>query len=67
MNSDIAAGKWKQMMGKAKQFWGELTDDDIRQAEGGSDKLKGILQEKYGRSKEQAEDQMKQFMDRNNH
>ncbi len=29
MNNDIAEGKWKQIIGKAKTAWGELTDDEL--------------------------------------
>ena len=29
MNNDIIAGKWKQLTGKAKAAWGELTDDEL--------------------------------------
>ena len=31
MNQDILAGKWKQMRGELKTWWGKLTDDDCRQ------------------------------------
>ena len=32
MNNDIIAGKWKQLTGKAKAAWGELTDDELTAA-----------------------------------
>jgi hypothetical protein len=28
MNSDQLKGNWKQFVGKAKEKWGQLTDDD---------------------------------------
>ena len=28
MNADIFKGKWKQLRGEVKQWWGDLTDDD---------------------------------------
>ena len=34
MNSDVFAGKWKQVRGRAKEWWGKLTDDDLRNAGG---------------------------------
>ena len=54
MNKDIMEGKWKQIKGDMKAKWGKLTDDEIDQAEGNSEKLAGILQEKYGLEKEEA-------------
>jgi uncharacterized protein YjbJ (UPF0337 family) len=55
MNQDILAGKWKRMRGELKTWWGKLTDDDIDRIGGQKDKLIGLLQERYGYSREQAE------------
>lgn len=66
MNSDILAGKWKQLKGKVKEQWGELTDDDLDQMEGKADQLSGRLQEKYGYSKADADSEVDDFLRRNN-
>lgn len=63
MNKDIFQGKWKQLKGEIKQRWADLTDDDLVGIEGKSDKLAGILQEKYGYSRERAEGEVDQFLD----
>ncbi len=55
MNKDILKGKWRQMRGEAKIWWGKLTDDDLDVINGDYDKLIGTLQERYGYSREQAE------------
>jgi uncharacterized protein YjbJ (UPF0337 family) len=55
MNQDIFEGKWKEMKGQAKEWWGELTDDDLEKAEGKADRIIGLLQQKYGYTKEDAE------------
>ena len=55
MNQDIFEGKWKEMKGQVKEWWGELTDDDLEKAEGKADRLIGLLQQKYCYSKEDAE------------
>ncbi len=54
MNKDIVEGKWKQMRGEAKAWWGKLTDDDLDRAAGKFDVLSGMLQEKYGYSRQHA-------------
>ena len=51
MNTDIVEGKWKQMRGQVKEWWGKLTDDDFDVIAGKKDKLIGKLQEKYGWAK----------------
>lgn len=58
MNEDILQGKWKQVRGKAKEWWGELTDDDLDKIEGKSDRLVGLLQEKYGYTRQKAEEEI---------
>jgi uncharacterized protein YjbJ (UPF0337 family) len=59
MNNDIFEGKWKQLRGQAKVLWGKLTDDDLEKVEGKFEKLIGLLQEKYGYTREQAEEEFK--------
>jgi uncharacterized protein YjbJ (UPF0337 family) len=58
MNKDILQGKWRQMRGELKKWWGNLTDDDLDRIEGDRDKLIGLLQEKYGYSREKAEEEI---------
>jgi uncharacterized protein YjbJ (UPF0337 family) len=52
MNRDQAIGRWDQIKGKAKKVWGELTNDEFKKAQGSADKLHGVIQEKFGDSKE---------------
>lgn len=52
MNQDQIKGQWNQIKGRAKKAWGELTDDDFKRAEGSEDKLHGIIQEKFGVTKQ---------------
>jgi uncharacterized protein YjbJ (UPF0337 family) len=65
MNKDILAGKWKQVVGKAKQTWGKLTDDELARVEGNAERLAGLLQEKYGLSKDEATRSANTFFDQN--
>lgn len=58
MNNNIFQGKWKQMRGQAKVWWGKLTDDDLEKIDGNLDKLTGLLQEKYGYTQQQAQDEI---------
>lgn len=54
MNNNVLDGKWKQMRGQAKIWWGKLTDDDLEKVNGNFNKLIGLLQEKYGYTQQQA-------------
>jgi uncharacterized protein YjbJ (UPF0337 family) len=48
MNQDIAAGKWKQLRGLVRVWWGRLTSDELAQIAGHADRLIGRLQEHQG-------------------
>ena len=61
MNWDQIAGNWKEFHGKVKEKWGKLTDDDMTTIAGKRDQLAGILQQKYGYKKEQAEKELDAF------
>ena len=58
MNTDVFEGKWKQIRGQAKAWWGRLTDDDLERAAGKFDVFVGLLQEKYGYTRERAVDEI---------
>jgi uncharacterized protein YjbJ (UPF0337 family) len=70
MNKDILEGNWKQMRGSAKEWWGKITDDDFDRIAGKRDQLVGVLQEKYGYTREKAsaeiDSRMKEFDQKQN-
>ena len=45
-------GRWDQLKGKAKQAWGDLTDDDLDVAEGEYDEMVGRIKERVGETEE---------------
>ncbi len=63
MNRDILEGKWKKVKGTVKEKWGELTDDELDKSAGRFEKLAGLLQERYGYAKDQAEQELDDFLE----
>ena len=61
MNTDHMKGNRKQLVGKAKEKWGRLTEDDWKVVEGKHDQLVGKIQERYGIAREEAERQLAEF------
>lgn len=53
MNANQFKGSWRQFKGELKKKWGELTDDDLLEAEGGYEKFLGVIQKRYGDRKEE--------------
>lgn len=65
MNKDTLEGQWEQLKGKAKAKWGDLTDDELTRAKGNTQQLSGLIQERYGRTREEAEKEVNDFWDQN--
>ncbi|HEY6549142.1 MAG TPA: CsbD family protein [Vicinamibacteria bacterium] len=63
MNEDILKGQWMQLQGKVRQQWGRLTDDDVAQIKGSSEVLLGKIQERYGRTREQAAEDVTRWLE----
>jgi uncharacterized protein YjbJ (UPF0337 family) len=60
-SADELKGKWKQQVGEAKLAWGKLTEDELLQSEGRSEKLAGLVQERYAVTRDEADKQIKSF------
>ncbi len=66
MNADTLKGQWHQLKGEVKAQWGKLTDNDLDQIAGQSEKLIGKIQERYGYEKTQAEQEFRDFQTQTN-
>lgn len=55
MNKPWMKGKWNEFKGRIRERWGELTDDELDKIDGRRDQLVGAIQQRYGRSREDAE------------
>jgi len=62
MNTDILSGQWKQLRGKVQQKWGDLTNDDLDRINGQRVEFEGVLQERYGYTKERAQREIDEFL-----
>jgi uncharacterized protein YjbJ (UPF0337 family) len=58
MNGDIFEGKWKQLRGQVQKKWGDLTDSDLDRVKGTRTEFEGLLQERYGYTKERAKSEV---------
>jgi uncharacterized protein YjbJ (UPF0337 family) len=61
MTWDEIKGNWRQYKGRIKEKWGKLTDDDLDRIEGKRDQLLGILQSRYGKTREAVEREIHEF------
>ncbi len=64
MNWDQVEGNWKQVKGKARAKWGDLTDDDVDSVNGRREQLVGKIQERYGKERAEAEREVDDWIDK---
>jgi uncharacterized protein YjbJ (UPF0337 family) len=62
MNGDILKGKWKELRGQVRAWWGQLNDNDVNQIQGRYEQLIGRLQERYGYTRLEAEGEIRKFL-----
>ena len=56
MNKDELNGKGDQIKGKAKQAWGDVTDNENLHDEGVADETAGKVQEGFGKARRKVGD-----------
>ena len=61
MNWDQIEGKWQQLKGRARAKWGDITNDDWDRINGRREEMVGLIQERYGKARDEAEREVKQF------
>jgi uncharacterized protein YjbJ (UPF0337 family) len=61
MNWDRIEGNWKQLRGRVREQWGELTDEDLDRIGGRREQLIGRIQEQYGLSKDEASKRVREW------
>ncbi len=61
MNRQKLRGRWDETKGFAREFWGELSGDDLNFIAGQRDRLIGRLERKYNLSRSEAEMQVEIF------
>jgi len=63
MNWDRIEGSWMDFRGKVKERWGKLTNDDLDVIRGKRDQLMGRIQERYGRTRDEADREINDWLD----
>lgn len=61
MENPQIRGRWDQIKGLVREFWGELSGDEIDFLAGCRERLIGKLEERYDMSRAEAEKQVEAF------
>ena len=63
INQQVLGGTWRELSGRLKAKWGQLTDDDLRTFSGNAEQLVGWIQQKTGETREAVERFLDQLAD----
>lgn len=64
MNHNIWQGKYRQVRGEFKRGWGKFTDNDQQRLEGELDRVLGLVQQRYGYTRERAVNEIEHYVGR---
>lgn len=64
MDKDRIEGKWTEIKGKLQEAYGALSDDEIEKAKGDRAQIEGILQQRLGKTKDEARAALDSILER---
>lgn len=53
LNQEQFNGKWKEIKGGIRNLWGRITDDELETLKGNLTEVTGLVEERYGETKEE--------------
>lgn len=62
MNEEQFSGKWKEIKGGFRNLWGRITDDELEQSKGNFTEILGLVEQRYGETKEEIKKKFDQMM-----
>lgn len=63
LNQEQFNGKWNEIKGGIRNLWGRITDDELEQIKGDITEVTGLVEQKYGESKEEIRHKLTSLMD----
>jgi len=63
-NENVVKGKWREIKGEVQKAWGKLTDDELEKTKGDVKAIGGLIQQRYGKSKEEYSEKLTKIFDR---
>lgn len=58
------SGKWLEIKGDIQKAWGNLTDDELEKTKGDMKSIQGLIQQKYGKAKDDSEKKLSDIFNR---
>ncbi len=55
LNQQMLEGSWNEIKGKVRARWGQISDQELQEAQGNVEQLVGMIQQKTGEAREEIE------------
>jgi uncharacterized protein YjbJ (UPF0337 family) len=62
LNEEQFQGKWSEIKGAIRNVWGKITDDELEQVKGNLIEVSGLVEDKYGETKEEIRGKLSNLM-----
>jgi uncharacterized protein YjbJ (UPF0337 family) len=64
MEENIVKGKWNEFKGEVRNMWGKLTNDDLESTKGNLSAIAGLIQQRYGETKDSVTQKLNNLLNR---
>jgi len=64
MDNNVFEGKWEEFKGEVRKVWGKITGDELESTKGDVQSISGLIQQKYGHSKDDVSQKLTEMKDR---
>ena len=64
MDKNVFEGKWNEFKGEVRKVWGKITGDELESTKGDMESISGLVQQKYGHTKDEVTQKLTEMKDR---
>ena len=64
MDKNVFQGAWTEFTGEIRKVWGKITGDELEATKGDMESISGLVQQKYGHTKDEVTAKLTELKDR---
>lgn len=64
MDKNVFEGAWTEVKGEIRKVWGKITGDELESTKGDVESISGLVQQKYGHTKDEVSAKLTEMKDR---
>ena len=64
MDKNVFEGAWNEFKGEVRKVWGKITGDELESTKGDMESISGLVQQKYGHTKDEVSQKLTEMKDK---